>query len=245
MKFTVGIIGNGRFGNLLFDIFSKSEIFHTKLFSRKAELDGIEFFSLEDVCKSDIVIPCVPISKFEETINLVKDKLVSGCLVVDVCSINLMPEKAMKKMLDKKIDLLSTHPMFGPDSTKNGTFFENLNFIFHPTRINDAEKCNAFLKLWKNLGCNMVPMTPEEHDRQAAFTHAFAFLVGKVGMNMNVRKNTISTKGFDCLMYNQQAIENDSSLLFQDMMLFNPFAKEMLSQFEKALENIRVDLEIN
>jgi len=245
---TIGIIGNGRFGNLLFQTFKSSTLFNPKIYSRNAKVDNIMFFSLDEVCKSDILIPAVPISAFEETIKLISQCIKPNCLIVDVCSVKIHPVNIMLENLNSYVDILATHPMFGPDSTKNGTTFKNLKFIFSEIRINNIEnkrKSDTFLKFWKNLGCEMVKLSPEEHDRQAAYTHAYAFLIGKIGIELGIRKNFISTKGLECILYNQTAVEHDTRQLFSDIMRYNPFTKEMRRNFKRALINIEEKLEDN
>ena len=238
MKTTIGIIGNGRFGHLLFETFKKFEAFDVKIFSRRETPDQKTFFTLDEVCKSDIVIPCVPISSIEEQIKQITGLLGKNTLVVDVCSVKMHPVEVMKGNLPGNIDILATHPMFGPDSTKNGETFQDLKFIWAKVRIKNEERCKKFLNFWKDLGCELIELSPEEHDRQAAYTHAFAFLIGKIGIKMNVRRNNISTKGFEGILYNQTAVENDTSQLFEDMMKFNPFTKNMRDDFHKALSTI-------
>ncbi len=247
MKYTVGIIGNGRFGDMLyktFDRFGKND-FKVNMFSRSYDHNNAKvksknskrFSSLDEVCSSDIIIPAVPISVFEKQIIDIKGLVPETSLVVDVCSVSVHPAKVMLKNL--KCDLLSTHPMFGPDSSKDATDFKDLKFIHHPLKVTNQEKEDAFLSFWKELGCDMRQLTPEEHDKQAAYTHAYAFLIGKIGIMMEVRRNDISTKGFEGVLYNQEAVENDTSTLFNDMFTYNPFAKEMVSRFIKTVKEIQ------
>lgn len=232
---TIGIIGNGRFGNLLFQTFENhlknTEI---KIFSRKKIPDSKTFFTLEEVAACDIVIPAVPISEFESTVKRISKFLKPESLIIDVCSVSVHPAEVLLRNTSKNIDLLSTHPMFGPDSTKNGTTFENLKFIFKKLRVTNEERADGFLNFWKDLGCNLIELSPEEHDKQAAYTHAYAFLIGKIGVLMNIRRNHISTKGFEGLLYNQTAVENDTSQLFNDMMTYNPYVKQMIKDFGEA-----------
>jgi len=247
----IGIIGFGRFGELLYNMLEKfaesSKVlnlqFEVRVYSSKYAIDNKKFFSLEDIAsQSDVIIPCVPISNFKETIQQIAPKIKPGSLVIDVCSVKVHPVEVMKEFLDKDIDILATHPMFGPDSTKNGTFFEGLKFIYYPVRIKDLDRVNLLLNLLDKLGLEIIEMTPDEHDKQAAYTHAFAFLIGKIGILMDVKQNQISTKGFEGILYNQMAVENDTSQLFDDMMTYNPYTKQMRADFKAALEKIEADL---
>lgn len=242
--YTVGIIGNGRFGDLVYKTLDRySDQFIPKIFSKRETPDNEKFFSIEETCKCDIVIPTVPISRFEDQVKAISPLLKGKSLVVDVCSVNVHPEKVLLDTLPENIDILSTHPMFGPDSTKDATTYKDLKFVFHKTRVRDEAKVSEFLEFWKKLGCEMIEMTPDEHDKQAAYTHAYAFLIGKIGMKMGVRKNQISTKGFELgILYNQEAVENDTGQLFEDMMEYNPYAREMRGEFNRVLINIEASL---
>lgn len=250
MKYTIGIIGNGRFGDNLYKTFSKNRHicdYDTFIYSRSIDLTtksenrkSKNFVSLEEVCKCDIVIPTVPISVFEQQIIDIKDLVPESSLVVHVCSVSMHPANVMQEHL--KCDLLSTHPMFGPDSTKDATFFKDLKFIHNSLRIKNEKRVSDFLNFWKSLGCELIQLTPEEHDKQAAYTHAYAFLIGKLGIMLDVRRNDISTKGFEGVLYNQEAVENDSGQLFDDMMTYNPFAKEMREKFKEAMLEIENEL---
>lgn len=244
-KYSIGIIGNGRFGGLLYSTFSKSKNFNVKLFSRDEEVDGVRFFQFSEVCKTDILIPCVPISEFENSIKEISSEVNPNTLIVDVCSVKEYPVEIMKKNLPDNVDMLATHPMFGPDSTMNGKVFKDLKFIWSKVRVRDNNRVDMFLNFWDELGCVLIELSPSEHDRQAAYTHAFAFLIGKIGILMNVRKNSITTKGFEGILYNQTAVENDTGQLFEDMMRYNKFAKSMRSDFSKALNKIEADLRNN
>ena len=234
----VSIIGNGRFGNLLYKTLKKNKRFEVFVFSRRANPDGEKFISLEEAAKSDIIIPTVPISFYKETANKIAPYINKDALIVDVASVKLYTTNALIQNLPTTVDILSTHPMFGPDSTNDGKDFSDLKFIYWKERIHNERRTQIFLEFWKQKGCELVELSPEEHDKQAAYTHAFAFMIGKMGIEMGVRKNYITTKGLEGILYNQEAVENDTSELFDDMMRYNPFAKDMLQDAKNALDLI-------
>ena len=250
MKYKVGIIGNGRFGDNLYKTFERNKDkvdLEPFIYSRSIDLNSKSeiinskrFVSLKEICSYDIIIPTVPISVFEKQILEIKDLIPETSLVVDVCSVSIHPAKVIQDNIS--CDLLSTHPMFGPDSTKDATFFDGLKFIHHSLRIKNEQRVKDFLGFWKDLGCELIELTPEEHDKQAAYTHAYAFLIGKIGIMLEVRRNDISTKGFEGVLYNQEAVENDTGQLFNDMLTYNPFAKEMFEKFGSAYTKIGNDL---
>jgi len=58
---------------------------------------------------------------------------VVGPLIVDDLSVKEYARKTMLELLPPECDILCTHPMFGPESGKNG--WMNLNFVYEKTRI--------------------------------------------------------------------------------------------------------------
>jgi len=239
---TIGIIGGGRFGSLAYSTLKQKTNLKIKMYSQQDSVDNLRFFSLKDTSSCEVVIPCVPTSEFENLINEIKGYIKPHSLILDVCSVKIRPTEILLKVLPSNIDILSTHPLFGPDSSKNGTMFAGLRLVFWKTRINNLTRCNKVLKFLKDLGLELIEMTPEEHDRQAAYTQAFAQLIGRIGSDIGVKKSNISTKGFEGILYNQLALENDTKQLFKDIQESNPFTLEMRRRFADSLANIQQEL---
>ncbi len=145
---TIGIIGFGRFGQFIARTFAK----HGKIvvtsrsdYSDVANGMGATYVPLDDPetfleKDLDVVIMAVSILSFESTIkNLVPAlrarvaRTGKGPLLVDVLSVKEHARQIMLKYLPEECDILCTHPMFGPDSGRNG--WHNLNFVYEKTRI--------------------------------------------------------------------------------------------------------------
>ena len=185
---TIGIIGFGRFGKLLtkylsndFDVYvsssSADENDINKLNAKKA--------SLEEVCKKDIVIPCVPISAFEDTINKIKNHLKENSLVIDVCSVKEYPVKIMKEILPEKIQILATHPLFGPDSISDTS--RERKIVLCKVRISDEhyKKIKSYLK---NEGFVVIEATPEEHDKEVAKSLVLTHFIGRALIDFEAKE---------------------------------------------------------
>lgn len=243
-KVRVGIIGYGRFGELTSRILKeKFKNVRVLVFSRKREKlgaeGGIEFASLEEVGNCDVIIPCVPISKFEGVIKSIAGKIKPGALLVDVCSVKVYPVEVMMKYIPENVEILATHPAFGPDSAKRG--LKGLKVILHNVRVS-PERFARVKQACRDVGLDVIEMTPEEHDRLIAFSLAYTHLVGRIGHRMNVKTTPVDTKGFGQLLKVQGYVVNDTIELFRDMQNYNPYAKEMRKQFYKVLTEIEVEL---
>lgn len=239
----VGIIGFGRFGRLAARIIqSKFSYVDLLVFARKKQpgkSGGFEFATLDEVCASDVIIPCVPISAFEEVIKSISEKLKLGALLIDVCSVKVYPVAVMRKYLPASVEILATHPNFGPDSARRG--LKDLKIILHNVR-GSLSRYERIKQSCEDLGLEVVEMTPEAHDRLMAYSMAYTHLVGRVGERMNLENTPIDTRGFAQLMKVQDYVVNDTFTLFQDMQKFNPYAKEMRRKFRQALAQIEAGL---
>jgi NADP oxidoreductase coenzyme F420-dependent len=63
-------------------------------------------------------------------------RFLHGPLIVDVLSVKEHARKLMLELLPSECDILCTHPMFGPDSGKDGWY--DLNFVYEKTRIDNV-----------------------------------------------------------------------------------------------------------
>jgi prephenate dehydrogenase len=221
----IKIIGMGRFGTLLASIIKNN--------FPKAKL-------VENVEDADIVFPCVPISAFEEVIKEISPKLKKGALVMDVCSVKVHPVHIMKKYLPKEVEIIATHPLFGPDSAGNGLAGLKIMLYNVSASLSHYKKVK---KACEKLQLNIVEMTPDEHDRLMAYSQIYTHFVGRIGKELNLAETPIDTVGFKKTLEIQQYVVNDSEELFVDMNKFNPYSKAMREQFLRAAA--KLDKKIN
>jgi prephenate dehydrogenase len=146
----IGIIGFGRFGQFIARTFAKhgrvvatSRSDYTDLASGMGityiPLSNPQQFLEEDL---DVIVLATSIVSFEDTVAdlaphlqdyIQKSGTGRGPLIVDVLSVKEHPRQILLDRLPKECDILCTHPMFGPDSGKNG--WHGLNFVYEITRI--------------------------------------------------------------------------------------------------------------
>ena len=239
----IGIIGFGRFGKLLTKYLS--EDFKVYVSSRSNKDDDIKKnngipASIEEVCSKDVVIPSVPISKFEETLNGIKGVIKDDSLVIDVCSVKEYPVKLMKKMLPEKIEILATHPMFGPDSAAES--LKGNKIALCRIRVNDEryEKIKSYLK---EKGLIVIETTPEKHDMETAKSLILTHFIGRALIEFGAKNMEIDTEGYKRLMKILDTVKNDTTQLFEDMNKYNKYSKETRDDFIKALNSINRRLE--
>ncbi|MBU4274490.1 prephenate dehydrogenase/arogenate dehydrogenase family protein [Patescibacteria group bacterium] len=233
----IGIIGFGRFGHLLARILPKEH--NIKVTDKQNKLNiakeiGVNFCNIDEVCRQEIIVLCIPISEVESVLLKIQDKIKKGQIIMDICSVKEYSAKLMLKHLDKDVEIISCHPMFGPDSAKKG--LKGLQIVFYNLR---AAKKNfeKIKKIFKKLGLKIIEMSPKEHDRQNAMSLALVYFIGRAFANMDIPKLDITTMTFEKLREIGRIVSNDSEQLFYDMQNRNRFTKEVRKQFiKKAIE---------
>ncbi len=87
--------------------------------------------------------------------------------------------------------------MFGPDSGRGGV--ANLPMILCPVRITarELERWRAF---FASMGLSVSVMTPDAHDREAAFTQGVAHYIGRVLSDLGIQRSPIGTVGYNKLL---------------------------------------------
>ncbi|NTU98680.1 prephenate dehydrogenase/arogenate dehydrogenase family protein [Candidatus Falkowbacteria bacterium] len=253
---TIGIIGLGRFGGLLASILSR----HVKVLvynlnqeglAERAKKIGFEVASLAEVSQSDIVIATVPISSTEDLIKEVAPMMRPGSLLLDICSVKVMPCQWLKQHAPDNIEIMGTHPMFGPvtakyDYEQQAFTLEGLQIVLCPLRISDErlEKIKSFLA---GLGLEVIVTTPEDHDEQNAITLSLVHFLGRSLKEAGIGEQRIFTPGFSNLLKIYEHTISDDWQLFLDMNNYNPYAKEVRQRFMDACqtvnEKIREDYE--
>lgn len=233
-KQKIAIIGYGRFGSLLAEILKPFGELHV-ISDRKIKQAGIKQIDYPGLKEIDWVIPAVPISALEATLKKIKPFLKKGSLVMDVCSVKVYPCRWLKKHLSKDVELLGTHPMFGPDSAKNG--LDGLQIVVCPLRISEKRLVDV-LAIFKKLKLKIIETTPENHDKQGAFNLSLVHFLGRALPGSGVKTQSIVTKGYERLLEVSNNVNNDTWQLFFDMQKFNPYSQSLRSKFIKELNRI-------
>jgi arogenate dehydrogenase (NADP+) len=251
-RLTIGIVGFGTFGQFLARRMAAAG--HRVLATSRqpyhdaAAAAGAEFFQdADDFCEEhpDVVILATSILSTAAVLRaLPVQRLKRNTLFVDVLSVKAFPKQLLLRELPPEMDILCTHPMFGPDSGKGS--WRGLNFMYEAVRVGAeparAARVDNFLRFFRNEGCRMVEMSCEEHDRQAASTQFITHTVGRVLGAMRVAPTDINTKGFEALLNLVDNTSHDSFDLYYGLFLYNANATEELQRLEQAFDTVKKQL---
>lgn len=233
----VSIVGFGRFGKTLYKLIKDDFIVST--FDKNQK-------NIEEIYSSEIIFYAVPISNFEKVISSHRKYFKDHHILIDVLSVKMYPAKIFKKYLaNTKTQALLTHPMFGPDSSKNG--FEGLPIILD--RFTTDIKTYQFWKeYFKNKKLSVIEMSPKKHDKLTANSQGLTHFTGRILEHFHFNKTLIDSLGTKKLLEVKDQTCNDTWQLFMDLQHFNPYTKQMrimLGKTYDALYNKLLPKQIN
>ncbi len=282
----IGVVGFGRFGQFIAKTLGR----HGKIVvtSRSDYTDvanemGAEYVPLSDLDafldkNLDVIIMATSIVSFDGTVESfaphIQDYISRtgrAPLVVDVLSVKEHARDILLDRLPAECDILCTHPMFGPDSGKNG--WNNLNFVFEKTRVDGVlfdpnsdldfernkgddfnedfsyteamDRIERFLSIWEEEGCRMVPLSCQAHDEFAANSQFITHLMGRILGQQGLRKTPIDTKGFESVLKLIDSTTADSFDLFYGLYKFNKKnSQTIIHQLQDAMDDVVDNLKI-
>ena len=240
---SVGIIGFGAFGRLIAKHIGKDVelLAHdaaTDLENQASDL-GVTLTTLENVALCDVIVLAVPVSSFEEILTSIAPICRSGSTVVDVGSVKMQPAFAMEQILPPHVNVVATHPLFGPESASDG--IAGLKIAVCPVRGNRHRVLSNYFRNQLNLG--VIETTPEEHDREAATVQGLTHLIAKVLLDMKPLPSRMTTRSFDLLMEAISMVQYDAPEVFHAIEQQNRFAPEVRRRFFNLANELRLTLE--
>jgi len=231
---SVGIIGLGRFGKILANILQKGYSISAYDLNDISPITNINFYNLDKVLQERVIFIAVPIRNFESLIKKISPKLKSGTTLIDVCSVKSYPVNIMLKNINKDIGIISTHPMFGPDSFSTNT---KLKMMMH--KVRDPE--NQYIS-WRNYfsnqGIDIIEMSPDDHDRLAARSQGITHFLGRMLKQFGIKKTQIDTQGFKDLLDLVEQTCNDTWDLYTDLQLYNPYTLNVITELLGSAESL-------
>ncbi len=185
-----------------------------------------------------MVILATPVASLGGVVEAIAPHLRPGALVLDVGSVKVAPADIMRRRLPAHVDIVATHPLFGPQSARDGV--AGLKIALCPVRGNRTRSVAAFLKT--RLALDVIVTTPEDHDREAAMVQGLTHLIARVLVQMEPLPARMTTRSFDLLMQAVDMVRHDAPEVFHAIEHANPFAPEMRERFFEVAARINEEL---
>jgi len=139
------------------------------------------------VSGSDIVIIAVPVAATEGTFKSIRHLVNPGVLFMDVASTKRDVVDAARRVLKERLpSFVPAHPIAGREVAgiehADAQLYQGRKVILTPLAQTDATLVQKATDVWAAIGCQVLKMSPENHDAAfAAVSHlphlvAFAYL---------------------------------------------------------------------
>ncbi len=238
----LGLIGFGAFGRLVArELDAFFEIFVCDPTYAAARLpDGRQFrtVGLSQVAACDVVVLAVPVARMPHLCRELAPLLRPGTLVLDVGSVKIAPIQTMLSELPEHVEIVGTHPLFGPQSAPQGV--QGRKIVICPVR---GTRWRNIAALARRLGMTVIKSTAEDHDREAATVQGLTHLIAKVLSDMGPMPQHMTTASFDLLRQAVGMVQNDPPTVLHAIETANPFAAEVRAAFFERAEGLRQKFE--
>lgn len=232
----IGVYGMGRFGS-----FWAKELadhgFEVIAYSRRSKNvpPGVRPGTEEEVLTTSALFFCVSISSFRDVLARTSGSIGKDTVVMDTCSVKLYPAKVMQELLPSSVQSIATHPMFGPDSGRDGV--SGLPLVICPVNCKQ-EILSWWAYEFARWGLDVIRMSCDQHDREAAWSQGITHFVGRTLSELSLGDTKLATKGYKSLMSVVEQTCNDPIQLFYDLQRYNPYARDMRMELKGALDTV-------
>jgi prephenate dehydrogenase len=240
MTKTLGLIGFGQFGRLAADLLkSRYDILVHDAAGLQGEIaaEGLRAGSLVEAAGRDIVVVATPVPAMRAVFEAIAPHLRPGALVADVGSVKMEPVRWMTEILPAHVDIVATHPLFGPQSAQRGLTGQRL--VVCPVR---GDRHLKIVALAEEIGLTPNVATPEEHDQEMAYVQALTHLIGRALANLGIPDEMLKTSSYQHLLDLCGLISADSFELFRTIHTQNPYAPEVAQAFVKEAERLLAEV---
>jgi prephenate dehydrogenase len=171
---------------------------------RLGVIDEAAESALMAVSGSDLVLLAVPVGAIEATLKAIRHLVTPGVLVMDVGSTKRDVVDAARRVLkDRLPGFVPAHPIAGKEAAgvehADAGLYQGRQCILTPLLHTDPEMVQKATDVWAAIGCQVLRMTPENHDSAFAavshLPHVLAFAYFNAVMSQPAGRDFLSLAG--------------------------------------------------
>ncbi len=203
--------------------------------------------ALMAVSGADLVLLAVPVAATETTLKAIRHLLNPGMLIMDVGSTKRDVVDAARRALKQDVGLfVPCHPVAGREVSgvehADADLYAGKRLIVTPIERTRVSKINQADAVWRAIGCEVVHMSPEQHDAAfAAISHlphmlAFALMNSIAGQADGEAFLSLAGPGFRDF----SRIAASDPQVWRDVLVANrEEIGTQLAHFQKALAELQ------
>lgn len=233
-----GIVGYGPFGELVAHLLAPygKVVVHSRRDIPAYDLPkNVCIGSMHDIADCDVVILCNELAVLKNNCKQLAPLVKPMTIVMDVCSVKLLPAQILSEVLGDRCRVLATHPLFGPQTIPQGNG-HGKKIVWHEISGGPFDELEAFVT--DKLGLHIVRISPEEHDKQMAWVHGLTFFIGRGLMELNPPHSELTTNYYERLMSAVNIEKHHSYELFKSIQLGNIYSGQVRKDFLRIMQTI-------
>jgi prephenate dehydrogenase len=199
---------------------------------------GAEMTDLAKVASADVVILAVPLDAYPDLLKELVSLIKPETLLLDICSVKIIPEQYYEEYFPEHPNLLLTHPLFGPQSASEETKGHKL--VVTKSKGELAEHVLAYAE--HGLELEIHTMSSRDHDEFMAQVHVLTFFVARGLSNLRPKKGPFVTPSYKMIMDLVAFDQTHSDELFHTIQDGNPLAEEMRQRVVKSFVDLEASL---
>ncbi len=235
----IGLIGCGVFGRLLADKlkhFSLVKVYDHRPISLSEK--NIQSASLEEVLAQSVIILAIPVQAQEHFWQNHASQVNPQSLVLDVSSVKLIPIRWMRQYLPSSVQIVGSHPLFGPNTVAQAGGWTGLKIVSCPVRVRKHTYLQLKQFLETKLELMVLELSPKTHDQQMAWIQALTFFIGKGIVNLDIPSSILDTFTYKYLLGIKSVVASDTEDLFYTIQKYNPYARAVRKKFLQELKQL-------
>jgi len=227
-------------------VLEKSKTNISKIKKIKSNCKFIKSINSE-ISDVDLVIICTPMNQYKKIIEKLNKSLKVSCLITDVGSTKQNIIKLKNKILNKKFNWISSHPIAGSEVSGpeygNKNLFLNKWCVIIKEKKQNLKKTNLLKKFWKKIGSKVVLMNPVNHDKIFSITshlpHLIAYNLIKTAQDSEKiqRKKLIQYSAGGLRDFSRIAASNE--VMWRDIFFNNDNIIKAINLFTKNLNSFK------
>ena len=199
---------------------------------------GVAVVPVAEAARRSIVILAVPVQNLDELLLEISPHLREDALVIEVGSVKVRPAELLEQRLGADVRFLGLHPMFGPQSGRNGLAGLKV-VVCRPSRQGPRDEELACIKRYlSSLELELLEMEAVDHDRDMAYVQGLTHWMAKALREIHLPDLRLATPAYRHLLKIEEILREDSLDLFLTIQRENPFAEAARRELEARLSEI-------
>jgi prephenate dehydrogenase len=199
---------------------------------------------LDDV---EIMVIATPVGVIADLVREISNSLKPGTIITDVGSVKKGIVQEVESFLPKHLHFVGAHPIAGTENSgfkaSSAQLFQGARCIITPTPNTNASALDKVKNLWKKVGCEVVLMEAEKHDRIFAavshLPHLIAYCLVNTVINVDKKEDGVVKFSAGGLRDFTRIAASDPSM-WRDIFLMNKKnLLPLIDHFQKVVEGLR------